>query len=113
MSDLHINIRPRFEWGTFLWSYIHTITLLDNSDNMLKIMQNLDIFITCEMCKDTYRQVLIDHPPVAYRDSNNIHSIFYWTVLLHNIVNRHLGKKEWTNEEALEYWGAPREHFIM
>jgi hypothetical protein len=42
-------------------------------------------------------------PPIeGYMDSGKL--LFEWTVTLHNVVNRELGKREWTVEEAFEHY---------
>jgi hypothetical protein len=49
------------------------------------------------------RHIDAEMPPIeGFMDSGK--ALFEWTVALHNLVNRELGKREWTVEEALEHY---------
>ena len=97
-------------WGPYLWFFIHTLCLEysdnPNENDRRKIKQfflNLGTIIPCEQCSEHYSQNLssISNIDNALTDSN---SLFNWSVELHNSVNKMLGKKTWTNEEAMSYY---------
>jgi hypothetical protein len=51
--------------------------------------------IPCLSCRDHFEQVLIDNPVPEADD------LFKWSVDVHNIVNKRLGKPEFSYEDAL------------
>jgi hypothetical protein len=51
--------------------------------------------IPCLSCRDHFEQVLVDNPVPEADD------LFKWSVDVHNIVNKRLGKPEFSYEAAL------------
>lgn len=49
----------------------------------------------CDECRPHFIKYVSDNPP------ENDESMLYWTVKFHNAVNKRLGKKEFTMDEAL------------
>jgi hypothetical protein len=96
-------------WGPHLWFYLHTISFNfpDNPTHLQKT-QHLDFYnslgntIPCEKCKNHYASHLQTQPPRL----ENRDSIIRWTVDLHNRVNKSLGKREWTYDEAVDAYRA-------
>tara|TARA_B100001093_G_scaffold509521_1_gene573701 strand:+ start:1686 stop:2156 length:471 start_codon:yes stop_codon:yes gene_type:complete len=96
-------------WGPKLWFVIHTFAL-NYPDNpsyedkrvMEEFFNNLKSTIPCQKCKIHYRQRLQQNPVISYLD--NRQSIFKYTVDLHNQVNKSLGKKIYTYDEAVEIY---------
>lgn len=110
-------------WGPILWRAIHIIALGYPSDPSEAQRDTYEAFFTtvlptlipCPKCSENYRRHLRDGevPPVSTvlgptpstKDGEwRPNALFAWTVELHNVVNKELGKrkKEWTVEEALE-----------
>lgn len=94
-------------WGKYLWTSIHIIALgypdnptPDDKQNYKHFYVNLWKVIPCFKCGQNYQRHL-DELPIDNSLTNNM-SLFKWTVDLHNIVNKELGKRQWTQEEALE-----------
>ncbi len=50
-------------------------------------------------CRDAFEAIIKANPP-------RFNDWFTWTVEVHNAVNRKLGRKEWTVEEAKARWTA-------
>lgn len=94
-------------WGKYLWTSIHFIALgypdnptPDDKQNYKHFYTNLWKVIPCFKCAQNYQRHL-DELPIDGSLSNNM-SLFKWTVDMHNIVNKELGKRVWTLDEALE-----------
>lgn len=94
-------------WGKYIWTSIHMIALgypdkptQDDRINYQQFYMNLWQVLPCYKCSLNYLRHLEELPIDEHLNDNM--SLFKWTVDLHNIVNRELGKREWTFEEALE-----------
>ena len=85
-------------WGKYGWDFIHLVTVdypLNPTDNdkqhYYQFFQNLQYILPCEKCRKQLSQHLINHPlttsALASRDT-----LVKWTIDLHNIVNRSIGK---------------------
>jgi hypothetical protein len=92
-------------WGKYIWTSIHIIALgypdkptPDDKQNYKQFYTNLWKVIPCIKCANNYQKHL-DELPLDEQLSNNT-TLFKWTVDLHNIVNKELGKRQWTHEEA-------------
>jgi hypothetical protein len=92
-------------WGPKLWFVIHTFAL-NYPDNptyedrrvMEEFFNNLKYSIPCHKCRIHYRQNLQNNPIISYLD--NKQSLFKYTVDLHNLVNKSLGKKIYSYDEV-------------
>lgn len=99
-------------WGPTTWKAIHFIALgypEEPSEEHIKSYGSffVDAFprvIPCKKCADNYLRHLQELPIAPYLYSGGKHRLFEWTVELHNIVNKELGKddQEWTVERALK-----------
>ena len=100
-------------WGPNLWRSIHYIALgypgnraadPETRAAYIAFYRNLWYVIPCLKCAVNYkRHIDAEMPPIeGFMDSGK--SLFEWTVALHNVVNRELGKREWTVEEAIEHY---------
>jgi hypothetical protein len=94
-------------WGPYLWGFIHTITVIDEYDNVqqnkhvmekLRAIQNV---IPCPTCVHKYQSSLKQLDLIDVREPMRL---FYWSVDLHNTVNARLGKPLWSYEKALQKW---------
>ncbi len=101
---------PPAVWGPIFWMTIH-IVALGYSDSpsysekraAKEFYEGLQFLIPCPKCKEHYRENLKLHPITPSLD--NRRDLFKWTVKMHNIVNKQLGKAEVTEEEALAFMG--------
>lgn len=101
---------PPQNWGPFVWASIHLIALgapqrFDGSNQApyVQFFQNLPYILPCQKCKEHLIEHLKTHS-VDTAVSGGRDTLFRWTVDLHNIVNRSLGKEEMTLEDALVFW---------
>ncbi len=97
------------KWGRHLWKSIHYIALgyPNNPDITVKNAYKtfyLDLwkYIPCYKCAKNYIQHLKELNIEPYLDSTE--KLFEWTVLLHNIVNRDLGKKQLLLHDAYKIY---------
>jgi hypothetical protein len=69
---------------------------------------SLQSVLPCESCANNYRRHLGDLPIEPFLHAGRL---FEWTVHLHNIVNRELGKArfDWTPDEARSALLPPKE----
>ena len=101
------------KFGPCLWRSIHIIALgyPENPSEIDKqtytnYYRDLWKIIPCLKCSLNYRRHWTELPIYSYLDSR--HHLFEWTVLLHNIVNKELGKKQITLEEAYKIYNNDR-----
>jgi hypothetical protein len=94
-------------WGKYVWTSIHIIALgypddptEEEKENYKRFYNDFWKVIPCNSCADNYKKHLQELPINDHlKDSA---SLFKWTVDLHNIVNKELGQKQVTFEEARE-----------
>ena len=99
-------------WGKHLWFSIHFVAL-DYPDTpgpehvqaYKDFYTNLWKVIPCFKCAVNYKRHLQELPIDGHLHSQE--ALFAWTVSLHNIVNRELGKPEMTLEEAKRKYTDP------
>lgn len=96
-------------WGPSLWTAMHYIALgYPESPSSKEIAEYKQFFtslgavLPCYKCSVNYKRHLIELPIDGYMTNND--SLFKWTVLLHNIVNRENGKKEISLQEAYQLY---------
>lgn len=94
-------------WGPHLWKSIHYIALgypaekPSESDkaNYKAFYMNLHKVVPCIKCAENYQRHLSEVPAIdGYLGSSA--RLFEWTWMLHNVVNRDLGKREISLEAA-------------
>ena len=95
---------PLYNWGRYLWGYIHTICVIDTEDmktnvNLcLRRLHSLKELIPCEICFKEYYDAL---EKINGLDVYKPMELFRWSWQLHNNVNKKLGKREIEYEEAV------------
>lgn len=81
-------------WGPTIWKTIHIMALSytpDKKDHFKKFINELQYLLPCEECRHHLRQNLKILPIDDYLQNN--HQAFMWSYMLHDIVNKQLGKK--------------------
>lgn len=104
MINNMININPTL-WGPNLWKFMHYLTLsypeqpTEYDVNKFKnFFMNIGEYLPCEKCRYNYK----DHLQVLPLTENELScrdNLILWLFNLHNIVNKHIGKKEFTIKE--------------
>lgn len=98
-------------WGKYLWKSIHIVALAYPAQPTISDMKNYKSFfhiigsiLPCKKCSIQYMKHLKEIPIETFL--NDTDDLFEWTVKIHNIVNKSLGKKEWTLDEAIAYYSS-------
>jgi hypothetical protein len=92
-------------WGPHLWKSIHYIALgypktprEEDKMNYYMFYSTLWKYIPCMKCAINYKRHLEELPIDPFLTSNI--ALFEWTVNIHNIVNKELGKPTMSKEDA-------------
>jgi hypothetical protein len=100
---------PPEAWGPFFWHTIHIIALgypmepsHAHKKSAKEFYESLKILIPCPICKEHYIAHLEKYPLTPHLDRRT--DLFRWTVLLHNEVNKALGKRPFTETQAIQYY---------
>lgn len=102
--------KSKYHWGSGLWRFIHTITIVDsdnsdfvltNNKHVMNILYNITNIFPCSMCMTLYGEFL---EKLKKLDAGKQMVLFYWSVDLHNAVNKKLNKPEWSYEESRREW---------
>ena len=104
--------------GPKLWEKMHKVALFEYpqnpSENDKTYYTNYykDFWkdIPCLKCKINYRKHWEELPITNYLESPE--RLFEWTVLFHNIVNKELGKKVLSLNEALNIY-KPKTNYVV
>ena len=97
-------------WGKYMWSTIHFVALGYPETNPSPLQKeyyknfysSVGRVLPCEKCSVNYQRHLSEVPIDTYMDNRK--QLFTWTVMLHNVVNKDLGKRELTYNEAYGYY---------
>lgn len=107
-------------WGRYLWTSIHTIALgypdepsEQDKKDFKEFFTSLWKVIPCQRCSDNYKRHLTELPIDGFLGSNT--DLFKWTVDLHNIVNKELGKPSMSLKQAEELFAhlAQGDHSVL
>lgn len=97
-------------WGKHMWYTIHFIAMdypeqptSEDKRNFQVFFENLHTVIPCYKCSVNYIKHLHELPINSEALKSN-EGLFKWTVDLHNIVNRDLGKQVWSYEKARAHY---------
>ena len=102
----HIN--PSKTWGKALWTFIHSICVIDKetpeenikeSKETIRILKNIKNIIPCIRCKREWKKSLIT---LNELNLNEPLVLFHWSWKIHNKINKKLNKPLITYEEALK-----------
>jgi len=90
-----MNIPPS-KWGPHFWMTLHIACLgCQDPKALIEFVEGYVYIIPCLSCRQHFEQVLVENPVPESDD------LFKWSVDVHNIVNKRLGKPEFSYEDAL------------
>lgn len=103
-------------WGRHFWTTIHLIALgypdvptIEDQQTYRDFFNMFGRILPCYKCSVNYVRHVSEMPIDTYL--KNPQTLFNWTVSLHNVVNRELGKPVWNVEYARMHYlnlGTPR-----
>jgi FAD-linked sulfhydryl oxidase len=100
---------PPSVWGPFFWHTIHLVALgypnaptYSEKKAAKEFYESLQHLIPCPVCKLHYQAHIKELPLTPNIDSKK--DLFKWTVDLHNRVNKDLGKPQYTELDAIEFY---------
>ena len=100
---------PPTTWGPFFWHTMHLVALgYPTEPTYAEIRAAKEFYesfvhlIPCPTCKLHYADNIKNNPVTPSLDSRK--DLFQWTVNMHNMVNRQLGKPEYTDADAIAFY---------
>lgn len=100
---------PPETWGPFFWHTMHIVALgYPNEPTYAEkraakeFFESLAHLIPCPTCKMHYADHIKAKPVSPSLDNRK--DLFRWTVEIHNLVNKDLGKPEYTEAESIAYY---------
>lgn len=100
---------PPATWGPFFWHTMHLVALgYPNEPTYAEkraakeFYESFTHLIPCPICKLHYADHLKQLPVTPSLD--NRQDLFRWTVQMHNLVNKDLGKPEYTEADAIAFY---------
>lgn len=101
-------LRQRDHWGSHMWAFIHTITIIDFDDSETNqrmaepVLHALKgITMPCHHCQKHYDDHLETLDKVNMGTSM---ALFKWGWEFHNQINKKLGKQPLAYEHAVALW---------
>jgi hypothetical protein len=87
---------PPSKWGPHFWMTLHIACLgCQDYKALTEFVEGYMYIIPCLSCRQHFEEVLVENPVPETGD------FFKWSVDVHNIVNKRLGKPEFSYENAL------------
>ena len=80
-------------WGPPYWTCVHVLCSKykpSQKDDILIVILYLMYLMICEICRDHLKQIFKEFPPDQYL--TNADSLFLWSYMIHDKVNKTLGK---------------------
>ena len=100
---------PPSTWGPFFWHTMHLVALgyptnptYAEKRAAKEFYESFVHLIPCPLCKMHYADHLKNHPITPSLDTRN--DLFDWTVMIHNLVNKDLGKPEYTAQDSIAFY---------
>ena len=103
--------RAMYHWGKPLWTFLHTITVIDSDEptiqirdsiKTIEILKSLPAIIPCHKCATHYQEFF--QTEIEGRDRYKRMELFDLLVEYHNRINQKCGKSIMTIEEARSLW---------
>jgi len=100
---------PPETWGPFFWHTFHLVALGYSNDPSYSekkaakdFFESMKFLIPCPQCREHYKVFLEELPITPHLDSGK--DLFRWSVVLHNRVNKSLGKKEYNESLSRAFY---------
>jgi hypothetical protein len=96
-------------WGPYAWTFLGYVALgfpsnptEDDRRNYRSFFMNLGDILPCYKCGQNYKRHLQNDVPLIDAYLTDGDRLFEWVWLMHNVVNKELGKRRWDLVEARE-----------
>lgn len=97
-------------WGPIFWHTIHIVALgypvqqpsYATKRAAKEFYESLSMLIPCPVCREHYAKYIVENPISPSLDKRA--DLFRWTVNIHNIVNKSLGKPQVSEQEAIAFY---------
>lgn len=93
-------------WGPIFWTTMHIVTLgysvtptSEEKAGATAFFNSLQTMIPCPLCREHYVAFLKESPVESAVHSRD--ALIVWAFMLHNKVNRRLGKREYSWDEFI------------
>jgi len=100
---------PPSTWGPFFWHTMHLVALgypktptYAEKRAAKEFFESFAHLIPCPICKLHYADHLKNNPITPSLDTRN--DLFQWTIRIHNLVNKDLGKPEYLDSDAIAFY---------
>jgi hypothetical protein len=100
---------PPSTWGPFFWHTMHLVALgypiepsYAEKRAAKEFFESFTHLIPCPTCKLHYAEHLKELPVTPSLDNRK--DLFKWTVDMHNLVNKDLGKPQYTESDAIAFY---------
>jgi hypothetical protein len=96
-----MGLDPRI-FGPSFWGALHLACFAaDHPDKVRQFIELYQYVLPCPGCRAHFAKVLVEYP---VPDTTSATELFEWSVLVHNVVNRRIGKPEITSDEEIMDW---------
>ena len=100
---------PPSTWGPFFWHTMHLVALgypneptYSEKRAAKEFFESFTHLIPCPTCKLHYADHLKEMPITPSLDTRK--DLFKWTIDMHNLVNKDLGKPQYTEIDAIAFY---------
>jgi hypothetical protein len=100
---------PPATWGPFFWHTMHIVALgypaeptYTHKKAAKEFFESLQVLIPCPVCREHYADHLQKYPITPHLDSRT--DLFKWTVVVHNEVNKMLGKPQYSEQDSIAFY---------
>lgn len=101
-------------WGPTAWKHLHFVALnypsKPSAEDKHTYKQFIELFgktLPCYMCSQNFSRH-ISNEPLTDNTLKDNHSLFNWTVRLHNMINKELGKSQMNEKIAYKLYNNPQ-----
>ena len=96
-------------WGPSGWKFIHFVALgypknptTEDMNSYQRFYESLQDILPCAVCSEHYKELIQQYPVSEHLHDK--HTLFKWSVDIHNNVNKRLGKSTVSYEKALSFY---------
>ena len=107
-SSIRMHLPPQV-WGPFFWHTMHIVAMgypneptYTHKKAAKEFYESLQIVIPCPVCREHYAKHLKEMPLTAHLDRRK--DLFKWTVVIHNAVNKDLGKPQFSEHDSIQFY---------